>query len=167
MRALSVVIPIVGIVFMAGVPLWRYAERERNERGAIDALHAVHAAQRAYRAAGSGYATDIAALSAPCGGVAPLAGDVLERLAAFGYTVRLRAAEGARATGSDCQGRGTSSDYYLAASPVSAHTAARQAFAGRADGRLYLFVDGIAPREADMDGGLATPVELRESFRIP
>ena len=34
--------------------------------------------------------------------------------------------------------------------------------------RVYVFVDGVAPREADMaPGGLATPLEAMPSFRIP
>ena len=88
-------------------------------------------------------------------------------LAALGYTLHLRAADGADTRGADCQGRPLASDYVLTAAPASSWAVARQAFAMRSDGRIYLFYEGIPPREQDIVTGLATPVEARETFTIP
>jgi hypothetical protein len=164
----SVVIPIVGIVVACGVPLVRYALAERYERTAIDVLQRVQQAQAAFRDRSGGYASDVASLTTPCTrGDVSLSPDVLSTLSAAGYALALRPAAGTGVVGQDCHGRDLVQDYYITAAPISVVVAARQAFAGRRDGRLYLFFDGVPPREEDMASGLATPLELRESFRIP
>jgi hypothetical protein len=79
----------------------------------------------------------------------------------------LRAAEGAAVADTDCRGHQLAHDYYVAAVPLSSDVPARQAVASRGDGRILLFHDGIAPREEDFATGLPTPVEARETFKIP
>jgi hypothetical protein len=59
------------------------------------------------------------------------------------------------------------SDYYSAAQPITPLDG-RQAFAMTARARIYVFFDGIAPRESDMrPGGLAVPLDTVERFKIP
>lgn len=168
MKWLSVVVPVAGIVIAASEPLVRYAVRERQERRAIAIVQRVSEAQRAFHVRTRAYATELTSLTRSCDGTTPLlAGTVLDELAAAGYRMQLRAAGTAAPGPPDCHGSPTAADYYVAAAPLSAATAARQAFAGRSDGRLFLFYDGIPPQEADILSGLATPLAERESFRIP
>jgi hypothetical protein len=103
-----------------------------------------------------------------CGDVpAWLSPDIRERLEDAGYHLELRAAEGARPRGADCHGLPLADDFYVSVAPLGSDGVPRQAFASRGDGHIYLFYDGIAPLESDMDGGLATRVEDRERFVIP
>lgn len=168
MKWLSVVVPVAGIVIAASEPLVRYAVRDRQERRAVDVLQRVSESQRAFHVRTGAYATALSSLTRACDAATPvLSGTVLDELAAAGYSVELRAARNATPGPTDCHGSPTATDYYVAAAPVSAATAARQAFAGRSDGRLFLFYDGIPPREPEILGGLPTPLAERESFRIP
>jgi hypothetical protein len=161
-------LPLVGTLVAAAVPLVRYARMQRDEGVAIDVMARVQGAQAAFQRLTGGFATDAASLTRACEGSEPvLAPDVLSGLTAAGYGLLLRAAEGAIIGGRDCLGRDLASDYYAAVAPLSPETVARQAFASRGDGRIYLFVDGLAPRERDMASGLATPLEARDSFKIP
>jgi hypothetical protein len=165
---LTSLLALVGTVVAAAVPLIRYAGMERDERTAIRVLQRVHAAQVEFQRRTGGFAIDPASLTTACPGAqAVLPSESLAELADADYSFELRAPAGAIVNGRDCQGREIASDYYVAAAPRSAAAAGRQAFAGRSDGRLHLFYDGIAPRETDIAAGLATPLELRETFKIP
>jgi hypothetical protein len=168
MRWVAVVVPLVGTLVAAGVPLVRYALMERHEQTAIAVLQRVQEAQAAFQRRAGGYASRIESLTIACEGGEPLLrDDGLAALAGAGYSFTLRPADRARALVRDCHGHDIVSDYYVAAAPSSPAVAARQAFAGRADQPLHFFVDGIAPLERDIERGLATPLALRESFRIP
>jgi hypothetical protein len=69
--------------------------------------------------------------------------------------------------GIDCHGRQLTSDYYVAAEPANEFTGLL-AFAATSRGRVYVFFDGIAPAERDMDaGGLAVPLDTLDTFKIP
>jgi hypothetical protein len=60
------------------------------------------------------------------------------------------------------------SDYYASAEPGSSRPPAHQAFAVTSAGRVFVFFDGIAPRERDMaPGGTATPLEQVPALKIP
>jgi type II secretory pathway pseudopilin PulG len=160
-------VPVLGMLVAASVPLVRHTATQRDERTAIEVLAQVQAAQEAYRRGTGGYATAVASLMQPCVASAPLPESALTRLARAGYVVSMRAATGAAAAGNDCHAREIVTDYYVAVAPASAATLGREAFARRGSGDVYLFVDGVAPREADIDSGLATPLPQRESFKIP
>ena len=165
---MRVAVPLVGIVVAAGVPLVRYAAMERHEQTAIATVRDVIEAQRTYRERSGGFASDVSGLTTVCDASTPvLANDVLTALSSAGYNLELRAAQRAAVIGRDCHGRALVSDFYVAASPRTPSGAARQAFAALSDGRVYLFVDGIAPREHDIESGLPIPLDARESFRIP
>ena len=164
----AVVVPAVGVVIAVSAPLVRYAARERNERTAIMLVTQVHRAQLALRSQAGGFATDVNSLLMPCPGNAALLGSAaIEELARSDYRLELRAAAGARVDMVDCNGRPLATDYFVTATPVAPTSAGRQAVAGRSDGRVYLFYDGLAPREIDIDRGLATPVAARDTFKIP
>jgi hypothetical protein len=163
-------IAVGGIVIAVAVPLTRYVQKQRDEGAAIEVLQHVRGAQERFRAVNGGYATDMASLVESCGS-APAALDRrhLTHLDSVGFTIELRAAAGVIAdlARRDCHGRAVASDYYVAAAPVDSSQAAQEAFAARAVGDIFLFYDGIAPREADMASGLATPLAERARFRIP
>ena len=167
MRVLSILVPVVGACVAAGLPLARYAEKQRHEAVAVSALGRIHDAQQRFNVASGGYATDLATLSSGCPGLVDAGADIFDDLVNAGYVVELRAAVDATPAGKDCQGRPTATDYYISARPRSAWEAAGKAFAGRADGQLFVFVDGVPPRESDMTSGLAITVEAMNSFKIP
>jgi hypothetical protein len=166
MKWLALLVPLVGAMLAVGTPLWRYGERQRNERAAIDAVTAVQAAQQQFYSRYAAYATSLASLVTPCDGErsAPAA---LADLDPEGYRIEVRGAMGAGEKPRDCHGRATATDYYVAVVPTSPSTPSQTAFAARSDGRVFLFYDGIAPREADMSSGLPTPLAERETFTIP
>jgi hypothetical protein len=59
-------------------------------------------------------------------------------------------------------------DYYVGVQPAGGRVAAQRAYGSTGAGRIFVFVDGIAPTETDMvPGGLATPLEDMAAFRIP
>jgi hypothetical protein len=168
MRA-TILIPLAGIAVAVAVPLVRYAQAQRDELIAIEVLAEVRAAQERFRMQSGGYATDAASLVAGCAGSrSALDPRMLGRLSGSGYTLALRAARGVAASpGRDCHGRALTADYYAAVAPVDASRAAQQAFAAQAAGDIFIFYDGIAPTEADIAQGLATPLAERSRFKIP
>jgi hypothetical protein len=168
MRAWPILVPIIGICVAAGLPLGRHAQKVRDEAIAVRTLRQIQQVQERFRAVVGWYATDAASLAAGCPGVdAALPADVFANLDGAGYVLRLRAAGDGTSMGQDCHGRPIATDYYLAAAPRRAQEAADKAFAGRADGQLYLFVDGIPPTESDLTSGLAIRLDEWDSFKIP
>jgi hypothetical protein len=167
-RFLQVIVPVIGIVMTMSVPLVRYASRERQEQAALDWMTRIHDAQTDVARQAGGFASTLTTLTTPCPG-APrlLPAAVAEELAAIGYAVELRAARQANVTGRGCDGLDLVDDYYLALSPATATGPARQAFASRADGRVYLLYDRVAPLESDIEAGLVTPLDERATFKIP
>lgn len=174
MRGMSRRLVAVSLVALAGMAtavaltVFSYARMRQAERGAAATLVSVGNAQRAFRGRSGhgGYATDVASLMTPCPGEerAPLdPGQGTAR----DYTLLVRAAAGAATVGADCHGRPMASNYYAAAQPATP-LAGRQAFAMTSGARIYVFFDGLAPREADMGrGGLAVPLETVDRFKIP
>jgi hypothetical protein len=159
---------LLGIVMTVALTIFSYARMRQAERGAAATLVSVRDAQRAFRSrpGHGGYATALASLVTPCPGDARAMLDPRQSVARD-YTVVLRAAHDAKAIGADCHGRPMAADYYASAQPSSALDG-RQAFAMTARARIYVFFDGIAPREADMGGGgLAVPLETVDRFKIP
>lgn len=168
MRFWALAVPILGTGLVAGMPVATYIEKQRHEQLAISTLGQIHEAQERLRAASGAYATDLATLVDGCDdGSAAVPHEMLDDLARAGYVLQLRAAVDATVLGRDCEGRPLATDYYVSAAPRTAWSAAGKAFAGRAGGRLFVFVDGIPPREADIAAGLATSVDELDSFRIP
>jgi hypothetical protein len=137
------------------------------EDAAARTLSAILDAQRAFRRATGGYATDLASLTQGCAAQpTPMLRQPLST-GEYDYRIVLRAAARATAAGNDCHGQPTASDFYAAASPAQAW-AGRQAMAVTGRGRIYVFFDGIAPSERDMEtGGLAVPLDTLDTFKIP
>jgi hypothetical protein len=163
-----VLLPLCGAVAAAAVPLARYAEKNRQEGVAVDFLRDVHAAQQRFREMHGGYATELVSLTDVCGDGAPLLPPTrVDVLHGAGYSLQLRALDSAAVIRRDCRDRALAADYYVAASPRSSASPAQRAFAASGDGRIYVFFDGVAPIEKDMKGGLATPLETLNTFRIP
>lgn len=165
-------LPLLGILIGVALPLVRHGQKVRAESEAAAFLERVHAAQEAFRAGRptGGYASALESLIEPCPGgraAGPLR-DAVASLTAAGYEPRVRTADGGAARGPDCHGRATFSDYYASAQPRSSEIAGQQAFAEMSSGRIFVFFDGVAPVERDMAaGGLATPLDARDQFRIP
>lgn len=168
MRLLGVFVPLFGVIIAVAVPLTRYALRERYEQTAIEVLREVQHAQRSLHQRSGAYAVTSVSLTSPCGdSPAWLRASSLERLSEVGYVMELRAAREGSNSSADCHGEPLVTAYYVAVRPESANAIARQAFAASSDGHIYLFYDGIPPVEADMQTGLATRVEARDTFKIP
>ena len=147
-----------------------HAARVRAEAVGAIAVSRLHASQLAFRDASGGFAATLDSLTSPCpSGEGPwLDAVTLRRLAEAGYELVLRAHEGARVHGSDCQGRPLVDDYYVGVQPAGGRVAPQRAYGSTGAGRVFVFVDGIAPTESDMaPGGLATPLEDMATFRIP
>jgi hypothetical protein len=161
--------PLFGTVVFVLFPLVRYVEQRRHEERAIDVLQQLRGSQEVFRQLWGGYATDMASLEAPCGGLKPAFDRVARTgLEENGYRMSLRAARGAEVLDRrDCRGRAVATDFYVAAEPIDAREAGQQAFASRASGEIHVFYDGLAPDEADIAAGLSTPLSRRGSFRIP
>jgi hypothetical protein len=158
---------------IASIPIVSYVRKINAESRAVGFLGHVQAAQEAFRN-GSGrgaYASDLSSLTTACAGEtgAVLSEGELTDAIGAGYETVLRPASDAETRGVDCHGRPTVSNYYASAQPRSADVAPRQAFAVTASaGEVYVFFDGLAPREDDMKpGGLATPLASLETFKIP
>lgn len=171
-RALIWAIPLAGAAIVAALPVVRYIQKESAESAASDFLRRVHDAQQSFRSSqsGAGYAASFASLTTPCpgGGRAVFMADEIGALQGRGYDAQLRAARGATPVALDCHGHQTVSDYYAAAAPRSVEVAGQQAFGVTGAGRIFVFFDGIAPLESDMEpSGLATPLEAVSTFKIP
>jgi hypothetical protein len=139
------------------------------EGTAASTLEVITEAQRAFRKTGGrgGYATDLNSLMQPCAGETHAVLPPTLPTAAVEYTVVVRAARGAAAVGADCHGRPTATDFYVSAQPLH-EWAGTQAMAATSWGRIYLFFDGLAPTEHDIEaGGLAVPLDTLGTFKIP
>jgi hypothetical protein len=167
MRVWSILGPIVGVCLAIAQPLARYAEKQRHETAVISSMRQLQEAQQRFTDAVGGYATDVAALAAGCPGASPIPPAVFKTLDDAGYALQLRASSDSAAAGLDCHGRVTATNYYVAAAPQTARETSDKAFAGRADGQLFFFVDGVPPGESDMTSGLAIPIDALGSFKIP
>jgi type II secretory pathway pseudopilin PulG len=162
--------PLLGVMVAAAFPLGWHIQTLQREQRAEETLHALGTAQLAFRGAGGagGFATDLASLQAPCSGQPPIAAAAPSADTVTGYVMTLRAGRDSTPAGVDCHGRPTSSDYYAAVAPRPGRTDGRRAFAMTSAGRVFVFFDGIAPTETDMAaGGLATPREVLDTFKIP
>jgi type II secretory pathway pseudopilin PulG len=159
---------MVGILVGIALPLTRYVQKRRAEAAAIQVLQQLRDAQQTFRTQWGGYATDVDSLVAGCGSGRVVDPAELDRLRSRGYGVSLRASSGARGLPErDCRGREMATDYHVSIQPTASGEAGQQAFAAGASGDIYIFYDGIAPSEADIASGLATPLSRRSSFRIP
>lgn len=165
-------VPLAGMLIVAGYPLVSHLQRVARETKAERRLTELRQAQEAFRAGdgGGGYATALASLTTRCPAASGTPTPAIPALGGpdtvNGYVMTVRAAASSRPVGVDCHGQPTSSDYYAAVAPVA--TDGRRAFAMTSDGRVYVFFDGVAPTETDMaPGGTATPREALDTFKIP
>ena len=164
-------VPMLGIVVATLIPFVRHAQQTRAESAASAFLGRVHAGQQAFRVShgNAGYASALDSLTMPCrgGNEVPIRASDVAALERAAYDAILRPAQLAVSAAKDCHGRPLVSDYYAAVSPRSVQSPGRQAFAVTATGRIFVFFDGIAPLERDMAGGLATPLDALDTFKIP
>jgi len=164
---------LAGILAGVAIPVIEYERRRRAEEAAAAVLAAVARAQTAFRASGSvtGYASDLHSLLTPCRGAsrAALAAQIgTHDIRTLRYSFVVRPAVGSRVIGADCHGRATVSDYYAAAAPRINGVDGRRAFAMRSAARVFVFFDGVAPRETDMGPlGLAVALNTLDRFKIP
>jgi type II secretory pathway pseudopilin PulG len=164
---------LVGIVAGVSIPVVEHERRRQAEDAAAVVLEEVARAQSTFRSAGGhgGYASDLDSLLNPCPGTANSA--LPETIGASHirtsrYAFSTRAAEGSRVIATDCHGRPAVSDYYAAAAPRINGIDGQRAFAMRSSGRVFVFFDGIPPRENDMGPfGLAVALNTLDRFKIP
>lgn len=155
---------------MLAWPVGRYALKVRVEAQALTVVHEIRRAQERFRTSSgaAGYASSIESLTGGCGTAAPMSRTTLADLERVGYDVHLRPTDAPRVVGNDCHGRPTVDDYYLGVEPRGAAVAGQRAYGATSRGDVFVFFDGLAPREQDMTGGgLATPSEALSAFKIP
>jgi hypothetical protein len=170
MRAARWILPLAVIVAAVGWVVWGHVARVRAQAVATGFVTRLHESQQAFRTTAGGFASELDSLTRPCpAGRGPwLEPAAIDSLTRAGYVVVLRPRAGASVLGSDCHGRAVVNDYYVGVAPASPRAAGQHAYGSTSDGRVYVFVDGVAPNEADMSaGGLATPLEEMPTFRIP
>jgi hypothetical protein len=171
-RAIWATVVALGAAGAAGaisVQVLAYARIRQAEAGAAETLAAIADAQRVFQKTGgrSGFATDLESLTHPCPGDTSAALSNAPDIAAGDYRLVLRPARRAAMVGTDCHDRATADDFYAAVRPAHAW-AGRHAMAVTSIGRIYVFFDGIAPLEGDMEfRGLAIPLDAVGTFRIP
>ena len=165
------VLPLLGTLAAASIPLITFAQKSRAEASAVDLLHRLDRAQQAFRlATGAGYASSLRSIVTGCPVAAAAGQQPTEVLSEFDgpYRLSLRAATSARVVGTDCHGQPIVSEYYASAEPAWTDPRGQKAFAMLSGSGVWVFFDGVAPLEADMGpGGLATRLEALDSFRIP
>lgn len=157
MRAIVLAL-LLGLIAAVSYPLVVRQATIDGEAAARRWLLDVGSAQARFHAANGGYAATLQSLVEPCGNRAPelaatlVGGAVLDA----GYEIALRPAQGAIDGPADCHGRLTVTDYYVSARPVTSGAAGTEALAMTSAARVFTFVDGVPPTEADMmPGGLA------------
>ena len=162
-----IVAGVVGTAVSVAVQVQSQLKMRAAEDAAAATLSAIVEAQRAFRRATGAYATDLASLTEGCPAQSvPILREPLATVE-FDYQVVLRESTRATQADRDCHGKPTASDFYAAAAPLHAW-AGRQAMAVTSRGRIYVFFDGIAPVERDMEtGGLAVPLDTLDTFKIP
>jgi hypothetical protein len=167
------VVGLAGIISVVAIPVIEHERRRRAEEAAAVVLLEVARAQSAFRASGGGlgYASDLESLLTSCSSAprAALTAQIgTQDIHASSYSFSVRAAEGSRVVGTDCHGRPAVSDYYAAAAPRINGVDGRRAFAMRSSARVFVFFDGIPPRESDMGPfGLAVALNTLDRFKIP
>jgi hypothetical protein len=173
MFAWTTAVGLAGILAGVAMPVIEYESRRQAEDAAAIVLEEVARAQTAFRATGGhgGYASDLDSLLTPCPGTTqPRLGERIgaPHIRAARYTFSARPAEGSRVIATDCHGRPAVSDYYAAAAPRVNGADGQRAFAMRSTGRVFVFFDGIPPRENDMGPfGLAVALNTLDRFKIP
>ena len=170
MHAVRWVLPIAVVIAAVGWVIAGHVARARAQAAATGFLMRLHESQQAFEKMAGGFASELESLTRVCpSGRGPwMDTATLDSLRGAGYVVQLRPWAGARVLGPDCHGRALVNDYYVGLEPASGRAAGQRAYGSNGTGRVYVFVDGIAPREADMaPGGLATPLEEMPTFRIP
>jgi len=165
-------VAFAGIVTAASTRILSYHSMRSTEYATVALMQLVGEAQQRFRTAGGegGYATDLESLRTPCPGQtqAALSDVAVKALGSARYELLVRPRAGSAFAGVDCHGRQTARDFYLSARPRVTGVDGERAMAMTASGRIFLFFDGIPPREADMTaGGLATPLDSLETLKIP
>ena len=162
---LLIVVAIIGIIAAIAVPGLLRARMSGNEAAAIGSLRAVNSAEVSYSAAAGqgGYAVLLAVLSTGCGG-AGSQGFISPDLAKdpsvkSGYTIALVKSGTAADVALDCNGAKSQSGFYASAVPVQAGSTGQRAFSSSAAGTIYFDASGVAPTEAAMIAGTATPIQ--------
>lgn len=160
-------VAVVGIAAAVSLQVRSQLRMRAAEVAAAQTVTAIVEAQRTFRRGGGGYATELSSLTQPCGGHTAATLEKQFPAVDYDYTVLLRASSRGTPVGSDCHGRPMATDFYVAVYPSQAW-AGRQAMAATGRGRIYVFFDGLAPSERDMEaGGLAVPLDTLDTFKIP
>jgi prepilin-type N-terminal cleavage/methylation domain-containing protein len=160
---LLMVVALIGILAAISAPMLLRARMSANESSAIGSLRTVNSSQAAYAASAApgGYATTFGVLADPCpgGSVGYISADFsFDPTTHSGYVIALDA--GAADPGpADCNSNPTAIGYYVTATPLSAGLTGQRGFATTSKAVIYYTGTGIAPTEADITGGTASPLQ--------
>jgi type IV pilus assembly protein PilA len=154
---LLLVVAVIAIVSAIALPAMMRARISANEASAVASIRTVIAAEQAYAAgAGGGYATALATLGTTCpnSSVPFISADLVEDPSTKGgYRVSLHPSAGAAAGPADCNGKPTSTGFFVIATPLSLGFDGHRGFAANAGGAIFFDPTGAAPLEAKMLAG--------------
>ena len=165
---LLIVVAIIGIIAAIAIPGLMRARMAGNESSAIGSMRAINSAEATYAAsaASGGYAILLATLALPCNGVGQgfISTDLaLDPSVKSGYTVTLANGQaGANPPGAgpnDCNGTGTSTEYYGTAVAVTAGTTGSRGFATDQAGTIWQDTSGAAPGQPFAVAGTVTVIQ--------
>lgn len=157
----------IGLIAAVSYPLITRQTALTREARAVEWLGAIADAQARFRAENGGYSATLASLTEGCSGrpaalrATPTNGVLVDA----GHEISLHRAKGAGDGAIDCHGRVTTTDFYASARPIVAGQDGARGLAMTSAGRVFVFVDGVPPAEADIAGGLAMPLD--DMSKIP
>lgn len=161
---LLMVVAIIGVLSAIAAPALIRARVAGNEASAIGSLRAINSAETSYSTvAGKGnYATQLSVLVLPCpsssiGFISPDLGS--DPSTKSGYTVTLAVGGASTAGPGDCNGTPTQTAYYSTAVPWTVGLTGHRGFATTARGTIFFDPSGVAPTEAQMALGSASPLQ--------
>ena len=147
---LLIVIAIIGVIAAVAIPLLLRARISGNEASAIGSLRAVVSAQTDFHGLHSGYADDLATLSAACPGTSVpfISADLnANNVHKSGYEFVIGAGLGGGAGPVDCFGNPSQTAFYASAVPVSRGESGLRAFATNVAGAVWQDTTGVPPAE--------------------
>lgn len=161
---LLLVVAIIGIIAAIALPAMLRARMSGNEAAAIGSMRSLNSGETSYAATTGhgGFAGLLATLSTPCPGsvAAFISADLSsDPSVKSGYVITVTRSASSVPGGDDCNGTPTESGYYATALPVVAGNSGQRGFATAGSGTIYFDGTGVAPTEAQMAAGVATPIQ--------
>jgi len=156
---LLIVVAIIGIIAAIAVPGLLRARMSGNEASAIGSMRAINTSQQNYSQQCNGYSPDLLTLKSAGNYLSPdLTGAAT--VAKSGFNVTLAAATGATPIPMPAAICGApTTNYYATALPLSFGSTGTRSFATTEQGTIFFTATAVAPTEAAITAGTATPIQ--------